>query len=88
MELLVRAPDVLSVAPVEIDIVPVVLIRPLLTVSVPPVTFSTPALVMPAVPPFSVLVPLLVSVPAGDDAPGAGIAQCPTDKSDRAALLL
>ena len=64
LELLVSAPDVLSVAPVEIDIVPpLTLVRPLLTVSVPPVTLNAPWLLVPVAPPFSVLVPLLVSVP-------------------------
>ena len=55
----------LSVAPLVIDTVPpVALVRALLTVSVPVVTSNAPELWVPAVlPPFSVLVPLLVSVP-------------------------
>ena len=62
--MLVSAPDVVSVAPLAIDIVPpVALVRPLLTVSVPAVTFSAPELLVPPLPPFSVLVPLLVIVP-------------------------
>ena len=65
LEALVSAPEVVSVAPLAIDIVEVAkLVRLPVTDSVPLATFSAPPeLLIPPVPPASVLVPVLVTVP-------------------------